>query len=147
MLKSKIVRLIIDIVSPGFQGRESRRPSTAAPHSGAKGCGMSVGELIDNLIEMGRRVVDSDFDPEAFHQWRRSALDCLNVMLGPDDPYTQYFAEFVQRPTNRNLLAGGGVLVAAQQRVANAGVENSTNKIFLGPPMSETGRPAASSCN
>jgi hypothetical protein len=72
-------------------------------------------KLIDTLIEAGWRVVESGFDPLAFDQWRQTAFDCLLAIFGPHHAYTQYFAAFVKRPDTSNLLAGGGLLVAAKQ--------------------------------
>ena len=43
---------------------------------------MSVEQRIDDLIEAGWGVLDSDFDPVAFQRWRRRAFDCLTPWLG-----------------------------------------------------------------
>ena len=40
---------------------------------------MSIERRIDDLIEAGWGVVDSEFDPIAFHHWRRSALASLTA--------------------------------------------------------------------
>lgn len=50
---------------------------------------MKAENQIDELIMAGWRVVDSDFDPVAFHLWRLKAFDCLTAMFGPDHVYTQ----------------------------------------------------------
>jgi hypothetical protein len=77
---------------------------------------MSVEQRIDDLIEAGRRVLESDFDPVAFQHWRGRALDCLNAMVGPDHVYTKHFANFARQGGKRDLLAAGGILSAAKEQ-------------------------------
>jgi hypothetical protein len=61
---------------------------------------MSVEERIDDLIDAGWRVLDSDFDPTAFHRWRLSAFDCLKDMLGSDHYYARHFAMLLRQGGN-----------------------------------------------
>ena len=77
---------------------------------------MIIENRIDELIMAGWRVVDSDFDPVAFDHWRLKAFDCLTAMLGPDHSYTKYFQNFVKESHRTNILAAGGVLVAAKEQ-------------------------------
>jgi hypothetical protein len=42
-----------------------------------------VEKQLDKLIEAGWFVLDSDFDPEAFADWRRSALVCVAALAEP----------------------------------------------------------------
>ena len=85
---------------------------------------MYVEERIDDLIEAGWGVLDSDFDPIAFHHWRRRAFDCLTAVVGPDHVYTRHFAHFVRQGGKTDLLAAAGILSAAQQRIAGNGLES-----------------------
>jgi hypothetical protein len=57
---------------------------------------MSVEKRIDDLIEAGWFVFDSDFDAIAFQQWRRRVFDCLTAVVGPDHVSTRQFANFVR---------------------------------------------------
>jgi hypothetical protein len=77
---------------------------------------MSIERRIDDLIEAGWGVVNSDFDPLAFHHWRRSAFDCLTAMFGPDHVYTRHFENFVQQGGETDLLAANGILSAAKEQ-------------------------------
>ena len=76
---------------------------------------MSIERRIDDLIEAGWGVLDSDFDPVAFHRWRRSAFDCLTAMFGPDHVYTKHFEKLVRQGGKTDLLAAGGILSAAKR--------------------------------
>jgi hypothetical protein len=78
---------------------------------------MKAENQIDELIMAGWRVVDSDFDPVAFDHWRLKAFDCLTAMFGPDQVYARYFEHFVEQSGGTNVLAAGGVLVAAKEQV------------------------------
>ena len=103
---------------------------------------MAIEARIDDLIEAGRSVLDSDFDPIAFLRWRRRAFDCLADMLGPDNVYTRHFESFVRQGRQIDRLAAVGVLSSAQQPMAEdrldrpilmAIVRRATLKIELTP--------------
>ena len=79
---------------------------------------MSAEQRIDDLIKAGWGVLESDFDPDAFQLWRRSAFDCLNTMFGPDHVYTRHFENFVRQGGKTDLLAAGGILIAAKEQVS-----------------------------
>jgi hypothetical protein len=79
---------------------------------------MSMEGRIDDLIELGWGVLDSDFDPVAFQCWRRKALDCLTNMVGPDHVYTKHFERFVRQEGEADLLIASGILSAAQEQMA-----------------------------
>ncbi|MGB6063419.1 MAG: hypothetical protein WBG50_01335 [Desulfomonilaceae bacterium] len=81
---------------------------------------MSVEQLVDNLIEAGWNVIDSDFDSRAFANWRKQALDCIGALMGPGHTYTQYFRDFVEEAEKGSLLAGAGILVATKEQVAKS---------------------------
>jgi len=82
------------------------------------GVEMKIEHKIDELIKAGWGVLDSDFDPVAFQHWRVKAFECLNAMFGSDHTYTKYFERFVKQGDRANILAAGGVLVAAKEQWA-----------------------------
>jgi hypothetical protein len=77
-------------------------------------------EKIDALIQSGWDVLDSDFNPVAFRRWRTMALDCLTTLVGPQHVYTQFFDDWVRSADKRDLMAGEGLLIAAQSILPRA---------------------------
>jgi hypothetical protein len=94
----------------------------------AKEGAITMEKRIDELIKAGWEVIDSDFDPHAFQHWRLKAFECLAAMFGPDHIYTKYFEQFVEQGDRANVLAAGGVLVAAKQQLD--GPELQPSKAF-----------------
>ena len=87
-------------------------------------------KMIDDLIEAGWEVLNSDFDKLAFMNWRRRALDCITRLAGPDHPYAQYFKSLVEETGQISLLTGTGILVAAKENIAGrqvAPVQTASN--------------------
>lgn len=78
---------------------------------------MCVQRRIDDLIQAGRSVLESNFHPAAFHNWRKEAFYCLNALVGPDHAYTEYFRNYVQEAEKTALLVGGGILTAAKEKI------------------------------
>jgi hypothetical protein len=87
---------------------------------------VSVEQLVDNLIEAGWHVIDSDFDMMAFSHWRKQALDCIGALMGPTHAYTHYFRDFVEQAEKTSLLTGAGILVATKEQLAKVDRESST---------------------
>ncbi len=79
---------------------------------------MAVEHRIEDLIEAGWWVLESDFVPVAFQHWRRRAFDCLMAMCGPDHVYTRDFASFVRQGGKKDLLAASGILSAAKEQAS-----------------------------
>lgn len=79
---------------------------------------MSIDWRIDELIEAGWGVLDSDFDPVVFHHWRLRAFDCINSLLGPNHVYTRQFENLVRQGGKRDLLVAGGLLSATKEQTA-----------------------------
>lgn len=79
---------------------------------------MAVEATIDDLIQAGWNVVDSDFDPVAFLRWRRRAFDCLTDMLGPDHHYSRQFAVLVRQGEKTETVAAVGILSTAKRQMA-----------------------------
>jgi hypothetical protein len=78
---------------------------------------MCFEKQIDDLIEAGWNVVDTDFDPVAFQHWRKRAVTCLSTLLGSDHAYTKYFMNHLHEPKKNNLVVGGGILAAASHEL------------------------------
>jgi hypothetical protein len=74
---------------------------------------------IDDLIEAGWGVLESNFDESAFQNWRKEAYMCLSTILGPEHTYTRFFKRYVDRYPRAGLLTGGGILNAAKAELAN----------------------------
>jgi hypothetical protein len=87
---------------------------------------VSPEQLVDNLIEAGWHVIDTDFDMMAFTLWRKQALDCIGALMGPAHAYTHYFRDFVEQAEKASLLTGEGILVATKEQVARADRESQT---------------------
>lgn len=97
---------------------------------------MSVEKRIDDLINAGWHVLDSDFDVTAFKQWRKMAADCLDTLLGPDHTYTRHFKDYVSREERNGILAAGGILTAARETVGGSG---NALEAVLPPPARRDG--------
>ncbi len=69
----------------------------------------------EKLIEAGWQVLESDFDEDAFREWRKQATKFLDSLLGSDHTYTKNFDAWVRPPHGRNVLTGVGVLIAAKE--------------------------------
>ncbi|MDD3471146.1 MAG: hypothetical protein PHS86_00035 [Syntrophaceae bacterium] len=52
---------------------------------------MSQDKRLENLVEAGWHVIDSEFDRKAIMFWRRSAFEFLEELLGPEHVATQSF--------------------------------------------------------
>jgi hypothetical protein len=81
---------------------------------------VSLEQVVDNLIEAGWHVIDSDFDAIAFAHWRKQALDCIGALMGPAHAYTHYFRDFVDHAEQTSLLTGAGILVATKEQMTGA---------------------------
>jgi hypothetical protein len=67
---------------------------------------------IDELIQAGWRVLETDFNETAFEQWREKAQDCLVAVTGDDSSYMDYLKRIRNGPERLSLLTGVGVLSA-----------------------------------
>jgi hypothetical protein len=83
---------------------------------------MTGEQRIDDLINAGWHVLETDFDVVAFQHWRKLVSDCLDTLLGPDHTYTQYFEDYVQKPEKINLLTAEWILEAAKETVFHTGL-------------------------
>jgi len=78
---------------------------------------MSIEKSIDELIEAGWHVLESDFDEASFEKWKAQAADCVNALLGPNHTYTEYFRDYIREPGQKNLLAATGILSAVREEI------------------------------
>ncbi len=83
---------------------------------------------LDNLIEDGWRVLNSNFDPAAFANWRRKALDCVIALVGPSHKYALSFREYVEQMEPKSLLAGEAILMATKAQLAPTGFVESARE-------------------
>lgn len=56
---------------------------------------MITQDKMNNLIEAGWDVIESDFDSDAVLRWRMQAYECLTDLVGPDHSYTRHLKESV----------------------------------------------------
>lgn len=54
---------------------------------------MYVDKRLEDLIEAGWHVVDTEFDPNALYFWKKKAADFLSDFLGPEHVFTKEFRE------------------------------------------------------
>jgi hypothetical protein len=71
---------------------------------------MLVEKRIDDLIEAGWHVLDSDFDAAAFQHWRKQAFKCMKDLLGPDHTYTRSFGNYLQSVEGKKGVSEGGII-------------------------------------
>ncbi len=73
---------------------------------------MYSGKRLDDLIEAGWHVVDTEFDAEALYYWKKKALDFLTDFVGPDHAYTRSFKDCIQQTEQFDPLDGSDILTA-----------------------------------
>jgi hypothetical protein len=74
---------------------------------------MYSGKRLDDLIEAGWLVVDTEFDAEALYYWRKKALDFLTDFVGPDHTCTQSFRDWIQQTAQFDRLDRSDIFAAA----------------------------------
>jgi len=83
-------------------------------------------EYLNDLINAAQVILKTGFDVEAFLIWKEAALLTLLGLLGPGHYYTETFRQVTSEHDYRSLLAGEGVLVAANEQILK--------KVNDGPP-------------
>ncbi|MBI4962754.1 MAG: hypothetical protein HY913_05695 [Desulfomonile tiedjei] len=81
-----------------------------------KGWTMMVEKRIDDMIEAGWHVLDSDFDTAAFQHWRKQAFKCVNDLLGPDHTYTRSFKDCLQSVEGKKRSPQGGAPIPRPEK-------------------------------
>jgi len=77
---------------------------------------MYSGKRLDDLIEAGWHVVDTEFDSEALYYWKKKALDFLTDLVGPDHACTQSFRDCIQQTEQFDPLDRSDILAAAAKK-------------------------------
>jgi hypothetical protein len=88
---------------------------------------MGVESRIDDLIEAGWYVLESDFDLNALSNWRKEAFNCVTVLMGPEHTYTQYFKDFMKETAKGGVLAGEGILNAVREHLGKPAGSQPSN--------------------
>lgn len=78
---------------------------------------MYAEDAIDRLIEAGWYMLDSEFDPTAYQNWKERAYECVSTLMGPKHTYTRYLRQFVEEDWKKSLLNSEGILVAVKEQV------------------------------
>ncbi len=83
---------------------------------------------INELISVASVILDEGFDLQAFLIWKKTSFMALRTHLGASHYYTLNFSRMVE-PNERGLLAGGGILLAANEllRSTNGSFEQNIN--------------------
>jgi len=87
---------------------------------------------INDLILSASTILDNGFDVGHFAEWRESAFIVLLGLLGPFHYYTRNFGELTAGMTQTSLLAGSGVLVAAEQGIRDGKIHTTLGVPFHG---------------
>jgi len=76
-------------------------------------------ESLNDLITMAASMLDSGFDVYAFLEWKKTAFMALVGLFGPFHYYSLHFRRIAE-PSPLGLLAGGGMLSAAKEELAES---------------------------
>ena len=79
---------------------------------------MDAVKRLDELIEAGWHILDTDFEENAFQEWREKAYKYIVATVGEDHQYAEYFRQYVSKSKPTDILAGGGILIATKEGVA-----------------------------
>ncbi|MDQ7784141.1 MAG: hypothetical protein RDU20_14750 [Desulfomonilaceae bacterium] len=71
-------------------------------------------QQIDDLINAGWDVLESDFDESTFLRWRRHAYACVSELVGAEHPYAEHLRVRIGGVEPSTVLADVGVLTAAR---------------------------------
>ncbi len=85
-------------------------------------------ESLNELINLAQNILSTGFDSQAFLNWQVLAFTALAGILGPTHYYTQNFKRLTSEKNPVGLLAGEGILVAAQEEMRKADGESRPNE-------------------
>lgn len=91
---------------------------------------MPIERLIDELIDAGWTVIETDFDEKAFARWRQSAYNCVAALLAPDHPCLRLFQDHVRDADAMSLLTGGGILCSVREQLTTGLSEPKRSKVL-----------------
>jgi hypothetical protein len=92
------------------------------------GDAMYSGKRLDDLIEAGWHVVDTEFDAEALYYWKKKALDFLTDFVGPDHTCTQSFRDCIQQTEQFEPLDISDILAVAPKDASV--IEERSKRLF-----------------
>ncbi len=84
-------------------------------------------ESLNDLIAVASVILDRGFDLQAFLSWKQTSFLALLTLLGPFHYYTLNFRRMAE-PSQRGLLSGEGILVAAKELLQSEGSPFRTNR-------------------
>ena len=76
---------------------------------------MSFEKQFDDMIEAGRNVIDTDFDPVAFQQWRAHAITCLSSSMEHDPAYAKWYLKAAGKGKRSGSIQNGNYLYAGER--------------------------------
>jgi hypothetical protein len=83
-------------------------------------------EPLNELIALASVILDRGFDLQAFLSWKQTSFLALLTLLGPFHFYTLNFRRMAE-PSERGLLSGEGILVAANELLQSERSPFTTN--------------------
>ncbi|MGB6067470.1 MAG: hypothetical protein WBG50_21915 [Desulfomonilaceae bacterium] len=89
---------------------------------------MYSGKSLDDLIEAGWHVIDTEFDAGAFYYWKRKALDFLTDFVGPDHESTRSFRNRIEQTERFDPLDRSGILTASSNDTRT--IEEEGKRLF-----------------
>ncbi len=90
---------------------------------------MYSGKSLDDLIEAGWHVIDTEFDAGAFYYWKKKALDFLTDFVGPDHESTRSFKNCIEQTKGFDPLDHRSILTAASKDTC--AIEEEGERLFL----------------
>jgi hypothetical protein len=67
------------------------------------------------LIDSAESILHSKFDPRVFLRWQSLSFKTLTNLLGPLHYYSKNFNRFTSESSERSLVTGQGILIAARE--------------------------------
>ena len=89
---------------------------------------MYSGKSLDDLIEAGWHVIDTEFDAGAFYYWKRKALAFLTDFVGPDHESTRSFRNCIEQTEGFDPLDRSGILTASSNDTRT--IEEEGKRLF-----------------
>ena len=78
---------------------------------------MQAEHTINDFMKLGWHILDNSRDEATFAQWKIRALEYLVALLGPEHVYCIRLRRIMGETGIRGLLAGIGILAAAEQEL------------------------------
>lgn len=75
---------------------------------------MLIDKQIEDLIEDGWNVIESDSDSAALRDWKRKVSDAFKTIVGPDPTHSTFCGSSPQTGGGLSVPARAGLLVATK---------------------------------